>query len=89
MLKAEVVEAAVLEEVRGLRAEEGRPERAFSIDSTFEAIGLDSMNLAELLVRLETRLGGDPFTGDLSIADMRSLKQLAEAFASVATSDAA
>ena len=44
------------------------------------AVGLNSLMLADLLLRLEAETGVDAFDGDRSIADVRTVGDLAAAY---------
>ncbi|MEV4344562.1 phosphopantetheine-binding protein [Actinoplanes sp. NPDC049596] len=55
----------------------------YTLDDEVVAIGLNSLMLAQLLLRLEAALGADPFGGDRSIADVRTVRDLVEACAAV------
>ena len=53
----------------------------YTLDDEVVAIGLNSLLLAQLLLRLEAAFGVDPFGGDRSIADVRTVRDLVTACA--------
>ncbi|WP_217246050.1 phosphopantetheine-binding protein [Streptomyces sp. AC602_WCS936] len=48
----------------------------YSLDDPLLTAGLNSLLLAQLLLQLETELGVDPFAGDRSITDVRTVREL-------------
>ena len=60
-----------------------------SMDDTLGAVGLNSLMLAQLLIQLEEEVGVDPFGEDLSIADVRSVGDLVNAYERAFTAAAA
>ncbi|SDL14352.1 phosphopantetheine-binding protein [Streptomyces indicus] len=53
---------------------------SYSLDDPLLAAGLNSLLLAQLLLQLETALGIDPFAGDRSITDIRTVGELIAAY---------
>ncbi|GIG21700.1 hypothetical protein Cch01nite_24240 [Cellulomonas chitinilytica] len=54
------------------------------LDATFAEVGLNSLMLARLVIALETEVGVDPFTGDRSIVDVHTVRELVAVYAEVA-----
>jgi acyl carrier protein len=80
MLKTPEVQKIVLGEITAalLDQEDGLEE--ISLDDTLMQVGLNSLILAQLLIQLETELGVDPFEADRSITDMRTIRDLVDAY---------
>ena len=55
-----------------------------ALDATFAEVGLNSLMLARLVIALETDLGLDPFTGDRSIVDVHTVRELVAVYAQAA-----
>ncbi len=56
------VKAVVSEVINQVLAESGRPQKDFSDDDVLTgSVGLDSLDLAVMVVSLEQKLGVDPF----------------------------
>ncbi len=61
------VRAAVADAINKVLTDSGRPAREFADDDTLTgAIGLDSLDLAVMVVTLEQSLGVDPFRSGAS-----------------------
>ncbi|WP_419992830.1 phosphopantetheine-binding protein [Streptomyces boninensis] len=52
----------------------------YSLDDALMKIGLNSLLLAQLLLQLETELGVDPFEGDRSVSDIRTIRELVSVY---------
>jgi acyl carrier protein len=52
----------------------------YSLDDPLLTAGLNSLLLAQLLLQLETELGVDPFSGDRSITDIRTIGELVDVY---------
>ncbi|MET3983353.1 acyl carrier protein [Streptomyces sp. NPDC098789] len=55
-------------------------EEEVSLDDELLKSGVNSLMLAQLLIQLETELGVDPFAADLSITEIRTLRELVGAY---------
>lgn len=89
MLKTHEVQEIVLNEIKAalLDQEDGLEE--LSLDDTLMQVGLNSLILAQLLIQLETELGVDPFESDRSITDMRTIRDLVDAYDQAVSASAA
>lgn len=54
------------------------------LDATFSEVGLNSLMLARLVITLETEVGLDPFTGERSIVDVHTVRELVAVYAEAA-----
>jgi len=70
------VRAAVLDEIRRIGAEHKKTLGPLEDEAPLLSVGLDSLALAVLIVRLEERLGVDPFSGDSEIEFPYTLGEL-------------
>ncbi|MEU6847324.1 phosphopantetheine-binding protein [Streptomyces sp. NPDC046716] len=52
----------------------------YHLDDPLLTAGLNSLLLAQLLLELEAELGVDPFAGDRSITDVRTVRELVAAY---------
>ncbi|MFF3495285.1 phosphopantetheine-binding protein [Streptomyces sp. NPDC002795] len=52
----------------------------YNIEDPLLTVGLNSLLLAQLLLQLEAELGVDPFAGDRSITDVRTVRELIAAY---------
>ncbi|MBW5482351.1 acyl carrier protein [Streptomyces bambusae] len=57
-------------------------EEELSLDDELLKSGVNSLMLAQLLIQLETELGVDPFGDQLSITEIRTLRELVGAYES-------
>ncbi|MFJ3927302.1 acyl carrier protein [Streptomyces sp. NPDC090022] len=55
-------------------------EEELSLDDELLKSGVNSLMLAQLLIQLETELGVDPFGEQLSITEIRTLRELVGAY---------
>ncbi|TWV34943.1 hypothetical protein FRZ03_27640 [Streptomyces misionensis] len=73
------VQRTILREIDSvLLNDEGAAE--YKLDDPLLTAGLNSLLLAQLLLQLEAELGTDPFTGDRSITDVRTVRELIDAY---------
>ncbi|MFE9256591.1 acyl carrier protein [Streptomyces sp. NPDC006879] len=79
MLEQQEVQDIIESEIRALLlGDEDAPD--FTLDDELLRIGLNSLMLAQLLIQLEAELGVDPFGEQLSIADIRTIRDLIAAY---------
>ncbi|MEV1026095.1 phosphopantetheine-binding protein [Streptomyces sp. NPDC050264] len=52
----------------------------YNLDDPLLTVGLNSLLLAQLLLQLEAEFGVDPFDGDRSITDVRTVRELIAAY---------
>jgi len=52
------------------------------------ALGLDSLLFARLIIQLETEVGVDPFAEDLAVSDVRTVGELTAAYENAAAATA-
>ncbi|MBO3734977.1 phosphopantetheine-binding protein [Glycomyces niveus] len=65
-----------------LLEEAGVEHGAIDGSEALNAVGLNSLLLARLIIQLEIEFGADPFgEGDLVISDVRTVGELADAYA--------
>jgi acyl carrier protein len=76
-------------EVRALLLDHDSEAAAVTADDALSEIGLNSLMLAQLLIQLESALGVDPFQQDRSITDMRTVRDLVDAYEGALASAAA
>ncbi|MFJ8213601.1 acyl carrier protein [Streptomyces sp. NPDC096033] len=77
MLNArESIEAEIVRLVRGA----GGDAPALSPTTDLVGLGLTSLMFAELLIGMEMELGVDPFQGETSIVEMRTVGDLVTAY---------
>ena len=74
------VQQLIEDEILSLLLDQDEEEVTISPDRTLHEIGLNSLMLAQLLVCLEAELGVDPFGEERSIADMRTVEDLINAY---------
>jgi acyl carrier protein len=74
--------ATVIRNVTDLLEEADGEHPEITGAEALNAIGLNSLLLARLIIQLEMELGVDPFAeGDLVISDVRTVGELADAYA--------
>jgi len=56
------------------------PQREILATDALGDLGLNSLMLAQLLISLETELGVDPFVGERSVADVRTVGDLVSVY---------
>ncbi|WP_405833644.1 phosphopantetheine-binding protein [Streptomyces sp. NBC_00105] len=77
MLNAqESIEAEILRLLQGADGE----TPTISLTSDLVGLGLTSLMFAELLIGMEMELGVDPFQGETSIVEMRTVGDLVDAY---------
>jgi acyl carrier protein len=74
------VETLIVEEIKALLLDQDSETDAFGLDDSLVKVGLNSLMLAQLLIQLEAELGADPFGDELSITDMRTVRDLVQAY---------
>jgi acyl carrier protein len=74
------IDAVLLDDAEGME---------YTLDDPLLATGLNSLMLAQLLVRLEAAVGVDPFDADRSIADVRTIRDLIAAYEEAVTATSA
>jgi len=80
MLSTTDVLTTVTTAVRDLLEETvGESDRVGADDALFD-LGLNSLTLARLIIRLESDTGVDPFTQGASLADVRTVTDLARLY---------
>jgi|RhiMethySRZTD1v2_1073278.scaffolds.fasta_scaffold841281_1 hypothetical protein len=93
MLAKVDVRAAVLEELFDLLEEDREDEEEvpeLTGQEELSSLGLNSLALARLLIRLEDAVGADPFAdGELSIVDVHRVTDLVAAYENAVTTAAA
>lgn len=52
----------------------------YNLDDPLLTVGLNSLLLAQLLLQLEDELDVDPFAGDRSITDVRTVRELISSY---------
>lgn len=67
-------------EIRTLFLDQDGEAGAVPADAALSDIGLNSLMLAQLLIQLESALGVDPFQEQRSITDMRTVRDLVDAY---------
>lgn len=73
---------AVRAEIQSLLRSRGHPEPAISAgDALVGTLGLSSVDVLALVPRLNARLGVDPFAGPLQVIELRTVGDLARAYA--------
>jgi acyl carrier protein len=82
MLKDKTVAQVVDEEIRALLGDAIEQDDPIDAEDTLVAVGLNSLALARLIIALEVEIGVDPFDEDHSIAAVRSVAGLVEAYES-------
>ncbi|MEV0092291.1 phosphopantetheine-binding protein [Streptomyces sp. NPDC050738] len=80
MLETTNVQAVVEDEIRALSLEEDGGSGPLGLDDSLVELGLNSLFLAQLLIQLELELGVDPFEDRFSITDMRTVRDLVNAY---------
>jgi acyl carrier protein len=80
MLEEKNIQAVVEDEIRALSLEEDGGSSPLSLDDSLVELGLNSLFLAQLLIQLELELGVDPFEDRFSITDMRTVRDLVNAY---------
>lgn len=80
MLTKKDIQGLIVREIRSLLLDQDEDSHDLSPDDTLASVGLNSLMLAQLLIQLEAEVGVDPFGEDLSIADMRSVQDLVNAY---------
>lgn len=78
MLESAQVREVVEREIRAVLLGDG--DDPIAAGDELVAVGLNSLMLADLLLRLEAETGVDAFDGDRSIADVRTVGDLAAAY---------
>lgn len=66
--------------IRALLLDQDSEADTVSADAALSDIGLNSLMLAQLLIQLESALGVDPFQEQQSITDMRTVRDLVDAY---------
>lgn len=74
------VRQAVYEELGEMLAERGKPAELQDEMNLSSALGLSSLDLAELVAVLEQRLRRSPFRSEVAITSVRSVGDLCAAF---------
>jgi acyl carrier protein len=73
---------AVRAEIRSLLRGRGHPEPAVSADDALVGtLGLSSVDIFALVPRLNASLGVDPFAGSFPVTELRTVGDLARAYA--------
>jgi acyl carrier protein len=80
MLTQQDVRTTVENEILALLMDRDPDTEPLSVDDALFEIGLNSLTLAQLLIQLEAEFGVDPFDGESSITDMRTVGDLVEAY---------
>ncbi|GAA3837397.1 acyl carrier protein [Streptomyces chiangmaiensis] len=83
------VETLILEEIQALLLDQNSDTDGLGLDETLMKAGLNSLMLAQLLIQLEDELGVDPFGDERSITDMRTVRDLVQAYQDALTPKAA
>jgi acyl carrier protein len=78
MLKATDVEEIVRREIDAVLLDD---DTEYTLDDALLGTGLNSLMLAQLLIRLETALGVDPFGEERSIVEVHTVRDLVSAYA--------
>ncbi|MET7307153.1 phosphopantetheine-binding protein [Streptomyces sp. NPDC005134] len=79
------IEAEILRLLRGA----GGEIPPISLTSDLVALGLTSLMFAELLIGMEMELGVDPFQGEVSIVEMRTVGDLVTAYDAALSAESA
>ncbi|AUG78956.1 hypothetical protein CFP65_4202 [Kitasatospora sp. MMS16-BH015] len=80
MLTTEQIQALIEQEIRALLLDADTGAEQLTIDDELFKFGLNSLMLAQLLIQLEAELGVDPFAEQVSITDVRSIRDLVDAY---------
>jgi acyl carrier protein len=70
----------IVAEIGRLLSTKGDATPSIDTESDLVALGLTSLNFAELLIVMETELGVDPFQGNISIVEMQTVGDLVQAY---------
>ncbi|WNI17846.1 acyl carrier protein [Actinacidiphila sp. ITFR-21] len=89
MLTDKDIPDLIVREIRSLLLDQEGESASLAPEDTLASVGLNSLMLAQLLIQLEETLGVDPFGEDVSIADIRSIADLANAYERALTAEAA
>jgi acyl carrier protein len=84
----EEIERVIQHEITDRVERRYRSRPAVTATQTLEGLGLDSLDLHELVESLETRLGKNPFEDTYSINDLRTVGDLYGAYNAVFRDDA-
>ena len=80
MLTTTDITATVHENINALLKEAGRPVTLLTGDEPLARIGLNSLLLARLIIQLEIEFGADPFEEEYVISDVRTVRELTDAY---------
>lgn len=80
----ELVEQTIRDEIADRLARRHGSRPTVSPDQTLEALGIDSLDLHELVDALETRVHLNPFERTLSVNDVRTVDDLYRAYRTAA-----
>lgn len=81
MLTHSDVRAVIHGEIRTLLLEDYQELGSLQGHELLTDLGLNSLQLARLVIALEAEFGTDPFgTGEISLADLRSVDEVAAAY---------
>ena len=76
------IEKAVRETIVEIWEQRSRPVREIApTQLLIQDLGLESMDIAQLVATLEMKLSVDPFAKDVSIASVRTVAELCAAYA--------
>ncbi len=81
MLDKSHIKSLTVKEITEVLREEGVSEPEVTGPEGLADLGLSSLVLARVLIGLEDVLGVDPFGGDLEDPDVRTVDDLADAYA--------
>ena len=79
MLSRATVEQIVRREIDAVLLDDD-DDAQYTLDDPLLTIGLNSLMLAHLLLQLESALGVDPFGEEQSITDIRTVRDLVDAY---------
>jgi acyl carrier protein len=80
MLVKSDIQNLIMREIEGLLLDLDSGSTPLSPDDALFELGLNSLMLAQLLIQLETELDVDPFEEEVSITDMRTVRDLVDAY---------
>jgi acyl carrier protein len=80
MLVKSDIQNLITREIQGLLLDLDSDSAPLSLDDALFELGLNSLMLAQLLIQLETELDVDPFEDEVSITDMRTVRDLVDAY---------